>query len=259
MKTTSKILVLLNHNPYEIKNILRKKKLKLKVISDYNELVPEDQYNTVYGFTSISALEPNLNRIERPPLLWESVPMVNQLKLNNPVLILDGKILNRGIIHFTSINMKGLKKVTYKFKNKYDIKIERRKPVQFGNNSKLSILVNDFVSTLPEYLHEPVYIALASSFQENDYTIFDNFIRENRLLTNENKDKLKKLADHIDELKEYIDVLLNEEKSKKNYKLRKNMEIKESISRVRFFLQYFGDFSLSSYMDSEDNISNNLN
>ncbi len=257
-KYTSKLLVCFNTQPSYLKSFLGKKGLEFVLVNDYTFKVPEKQKNKVYGFTSITGLASNLPYLKKAPILWETISVINQLKLNYPIVTVDSKILTDGIVHFIPLNKVLLKKhLTKKFKNKIDFVVEKRKPVQFGNNSKLSLLLNSFVSTLPEYIHESLFVALTSSFKEKDFSIFNSFIKENRVITDFNKKQYKKLADYIKFLEQPINCLIDKD-LKELAKYRKNKEVKESLSRVRFFLQYFGNFKLDDYMDDEKNISNSL-
>lgn len=255
---TSKIMACLNTQPSEIKALLNRKNVNFELILDSYRTIPEDQKNTIFGFVSIEALTKNMPYLEKPPILWESVCVLSQIKVTYPIVILDGKMLKDGLVHFYPLDKEKLKKgVKKKFSNNINLYVEKRNPVQLGNDSELSRLVNKFVATLPEYVYESFYVALTSAFQEDDYSILNNFVKENRLLTNENKKEYKELASYIESIKDAISACVNKDTNTLQ-KMKKDRELKKSISRVRFFIYYFGGANLEDYMDKEQNVANNL-
>lgn len=247
---------ILNTDPTKIKEILAKENFKFRLIIDYNESkIPsieiQKSKKLIFGFTSSQGLINGLEKqLYHPPILFESAPVIKHINLNQKVIFLDAKILSNGLVLFQQINLENLVKlINSEFIYDSDIKFEKSKTVQFGNNSKLSLLLNRFLVTLPTIVHEPTLVAFTTSLEKFKFKILERYIINNRLVTDENKKEFEALIHYLTEVKGSIKKLVQENKI-----VTKDKEIKASLSRVRFLIKYFGTKKVDEYLDKENNV-----
>ena len=251
-EANSNILAVLNHSPSEVKSVLTEKGIKLRIVPSSTRLIPEDDTKHIYGFTSSDALALNLKRLRTTPILWETASVVHHISLNHPLAYLDAKRHPDGLIMFTALNTETLFEYLSKpFKFKYTFVLEKSQPVQYGNNSPLSLALNAFLATLPSFTVEPTLTALATALRF-DYNIFNTYLPSNRLVTSQNKAIFSKLDALISQLQPTITALRKKDKTFLN-KL-KNAD-RANAQRLRFLLTYYGKRSLQDYLDEEENVN----
>jgi len=253
VKITKKILVCLNTPQKEVKDLLESKNLNFKMMLDPKQELGI-QKRTIFGFTSFEILQHFLNILKRPPVLWENPSLVKHISLNQPVILLDSNINNSGLIFFKNLDYKKLLLMTKrKFNYCSDIKFEKCSTKHLGNGSILSVLFNTFLSSLPDYIYEPTIVAFVTAIETQDYKIFDDYIVDNRLLTDENKKVYTELSEYLTTIKKEIEYLVKGDK----IKLRKikDKTIKVSLARLRFLLKYFGTKKIEEFLDVEGNVN----
>jgi len=258
VKTTSKILGVLNSSPSEVKSLLNRNGVDFKLILNHDYKVEEID-DTVYGFTNSDTLINNLKSLKRTPFLWESACVFKHMSLTQPVVLIDAKVLNDGVIIFEDLKKAKIKhylKKTFKPLDVYPY-LNRRPVKQWGNNSKMSKLINNLLVSFPSFVYEPTIISLTTAFETNNYKIFSEFLSMNRLITNENKSDYLMLVNYIKELRAKIIVISSGTKKEKLFlqndlKKLKDIETKESLKRVKFLLTYFGTKDINVYLDSEN-------
>ena len=221
----SPILICLNHSPDYIRSIIDFKLFNKKLSKQ-----------KVMGFTSVIDLLANIDKLKNAPILFTNICEARQLELEYPVKYIDAKPTNSGIIFFHKVNKKRLRNVYKKYNKSYIY-------TQLGINSKLSLLINSYLPTLPEFVYTPVLIMLNRYI--NGDTNFNTFIKQNRLLTNENKIQFQELRDYIEgdfkiELKLFLECKLD-------------TKIMDNINRFKFLKKYFSK-DISIYLDKEGNI-----
>lgn len=221
----SPILICFNHSPDYIRSIIDFKLFNKKLSKQ-----------KVMGFTSVIDLLANIDKLKNAPILFTNICEARQLELEYPVKYIDAKLTNSGIIFFHKVNKKRLRNVYKKYNKSYIY-------TQLGINSKLSLLINSYLHTLPEFVYTPVLIMLNRYI--NGDTNFNTFIKQNRLLTNENKIQFQELRDYIEgdfkiELKLFLECKLD-------------TKIMDNINRFKFLKKYFSK-DISIYLDKEGNI-----
>lgn len=254
-KKTSKVMACLNTPIYEVKQLMEGKGYKFILVNTTKFTLPS-QSKTVFGFTSLTYMMPHLKNLLRPPILWDSVVTVRHLHLNQPVLFLDANVMTDGLVLFKEIDQSALFLMANRmFLFRSDIKFEKDKTIKLGDGSKLSVALNNFLATLPDYVWEPTIIALVSSMERFDFSVFDSFVSSNRLLTNENKLEYVFLAECLTGIKEGIEILSRGDRKEMNRWLAKNKDKKGSIARVRYLFSYYGTKAVDKYIDDEDNVN----
>lgn len=252
-KQTSKIMACMNTHIDKVKLLLKKEGFELQMLFDpYKEI--KKQKNIIFGFTSSENMIPLLPQLKHPPILWEAATVLYHISLNQPIVFLDAKILRDGLVTFHEISQEKLAKFAKKeFVHVSQIQLEKSKATQFGNNSKLSILLNNFLSTLPVYVYEPTLIALISALELGKFKMFTTYIEKNRIVTNENKKQFSEFVEYLTEIKPYVKMLVK--KDVKGLRKITDMEIKFSVQRMKFLFTYFGSKKLTDYLDPEDNVN----
>lgn len=253
MEKTRYIGGCLNTEPDKVKDYLKELGFKFHLIIDINKEVTskekQKEKKIVYGFTSSEGLVKNIENCYHPPILWESASVLKNIKLNQKIILLDSSILLNGIILFHNLDTKVLSKlVNTEFNFEGQIKYEKTKVVQFGNNSKLSMLLNCFLATLPVVTHEPTLVAFATAFEKCKFKMLNKYILDNRLITNENKKEYEALSVYLtkikDDIKHYV----------KEGKISKKEDVKLSLARVKFLIKYYGTKKIMDYLDNENNV-----
>lgn len=251
-KTTTHIMACLNTPTSKVKTILENKGYNFRLILGQGQGVGP-QRGTIVGSTCLTALLEHIHSLKRPPILWESAAVVRHVMLNQPVSLLDGEIMTNGLIFFKDFNRKLLFKLSQrKFLCKSKIKFEKASPKQYGNGSRLSILFNNFLSTLPDYIHEATIIAFVSAAEDSDYAVMDRFVDRERLITNENKKQYVEFVDYLTSIREYLKGI-----GSKDRKRSTDKGIKESVKRVQFLVKYYssGKHRMKSYKDIEGGVN----
>jgi len=253
VKSTKSIMACLNTSVLDVKTLLENKGYNFRLIISQGQKIGK-QRGTIIGFTCLSALIHYLPKLKRPPILWEGAAVVRHVMLNQSVKILDASVMTDGLIFFNPLDTKTLYRlVKRKFRYKSKIRFEKAEPKQLGNGSKLSILFNEFLSTLPDYIHEATIISLVSSVENNDYSIMDEFVKKERLLTYENKKDYKKFAEYLTTIEEYLENINDNKKRKKS----SDKETIESIRRIKFLIKHFssGEHRMEEYKDKEGGVN----
>ena len=252
--TFSSIVAILNHSPFDVKTELKRHGVSLRIVPGNSTRIPEDDEDHVYGFTSSEALANNMNRLRRPPILWETATVVHHVSLNHPVVMVDAKRHADGLVMFTSLDVEALVELLNQpFKKKFTFLVEKSQPVQYGNHSKFSTILNAFLVTLPSFTVEPTLTALATALKF-DYTVFNTYLTSNRLVTTQNKKAFDKLNEIITECQPIIEALRKKDK-KFLTKLGEADGSKQNAQRIRFLFVHYGARSLNSYLDDEHNVN----
>lgn len=251
-----KVGVVLNTPPTTIKEVLSNAGYRFHLINSIiDNRLPKAEIQVskrwVIGFTSITSLINNIDRCMRPPVLFEAASIVRHLELNQPIHWLDAEPMVNGIINFRELQTDLLiSQSKRKFVNIGEIKFEKGKPTQVGNDSKISLLFNRFLSTLPVHVHEAVITAFVTSIFDSSAKSMNEFLLNNRFLTNENRKEWVELVQHLNEIKPYLKKL-----RKGKLKTVSDPEIKKDVSRLKFMYRYFGDRNPDRFTDPEDNVN----
>lgn len=246
---TSAVLCVLNTPKMQVNSIVKSVGLELEMV--YSTFEPKKK--TVYGFESINCLLENMDKCKRPPILWEMASVIYSLKLNHKVVILDANIYRNGLVAFQPLSEDELLKyISMKFvSNSGNIKFNKANTKQFGNNSFLTQYLNAFLATLPELMHEPVLIALLTSFETGSYKVFDKFAAKNRIITNENRDKWIRLVSYLTDIKDAIALLFANDTAA----LKKlDEDTRASLARLRFLRKHYTKQVIEDYLDVEANV-----
>ena len=252
---TNKILGVLNHAPSVIGNLLESKGIMFQLVLDSKQ-IQRFRPKTVYGFTSSETLFKSIKNLKRPPILWDSPSVFNHISLSQPISLLDAKMMRDGIIIFETLKKDKLRAFMKKKFEALEVQPMFSKIItkQLGNDSKFSELLNKLLVTLPDYVYEPTLIAITTSCENDDYKILSQYMNNNRLITDVNKDQYKELIDYIKEIKPYIVYMVTKTEKKILSKLDK--DTKSSLKRIRFFINYFGSKRLGDYIDCENSVNN---
>jgi hypothetical protein len=253
--TTSKILGVLNHAPSVIENLLESKGITFQLVLDSKQL-QRFRPKTVYGFTSSETLFKSIQQLKRPPILWDSPSVFNHISLSQPISLLDAKIMRDGIIIFEALKKDKLRAFMKKKFEALETPPMFSKVVtkQLGNDSKFSELLNKLLVTLPDYVYEPTIIAVTTACEQGNYKILSEYLNNNRLITDVNKEQYKEFSSYLKGIKQYITYMISKTEKKVLSKLDK--ETKSSLKRVRFFINYFGTKRLEDYLDCESSVNN---
>ena len=243
------------NTPFEdIRLFLKSNNIICKLVADNEILISESKdkqkkKNIVYYFISSTCLIKNLDKCYYPPLLWETAPTIKHIALNQKVKFLDSSIMLNGMIFFKPFEQgQLLKLVSCEFINESHIAFEKTQMQQFGNNSKLSLLLNKFLGSLPITSYEPTLVAFATAFESGNYKKLSTYIKNNRLLTDENADTFSELAKYIEKISVPLKSFIKEKKNPTDPLLKK------SLSRAKFIIRYFGTKKVEDYLDKEDNV-----
>lgn len=156
----------------------------------------EPRKKIVYGFTSLNSALPVLHLLKKPPIIWDSIVNIRKARLRFPIIILDGFVSVNGIVDFYFLDKN---KLSFLIKKKY-------KYVDSYFNSDLDKILEKFLDTLPEYIHEPFLLVLGKSLKDRNFYELNKFIFDNRVSTTENKKELSELSKYLDcMIKEYKD------------------------------------------------------
>ena len=243
------------NTPFEdIRKFLKKNSIECKLITDNEIHVKESleiqkKKHIVYNFISSTCLIKNIKKCYHPPLLWETASTLKHISLNQKVKFLDSNIMLNGMIFFIPFSKESLLKlVNCEFVSDSHIAFERTQMQQFGNDSKLSLLLNNFLGSLPITSYEPTIVAFATAFESNKYKPLDTFLKNNRLVTDENKENFEKLIKFIESIRKDLREFIFEKKSPVD------KDLKKSLSRAKFLVRYFGTKKIEDYLDKEDNV-----
>jgi len=254
-ETTSKIMGVLNHSPNIIGELLESKGVNFQLVLS-NKQVQRFKPTTVYGFTSSEVLFNNIKYLKKSPILWDSPSVFNHISLSQPISLLDAKIMRDGIIIFETLKKDKLRSFIKKDFEPLDQQplFSKTFTKSLGTDSKFSELLNNLLSTLPDYVHEPTIIAITTACEQDNFKIFSEYINNNRLVTDINKSEYRELIEYIKSIKHYISFMVKKEEKKVLAKLDK--EIKSSLKRIKFFIHYFGTKKLEDYLDCENSVNN---
>lgn len=253
IKHTKRFMVCLNTPYEEVSDKLKSENINFKLILDPHQHL-ESIENTVFGFNSFDIMSNFLPILKRPPVLWESSCTIRNIELNQKLIFLDAKMFSSGLIMFKELDANSLiKAANLEFRFNNTIIFEKSTTKHFGNGSRLSILLNTFLSTIPGYVHEPTLISFITSLESNDYKSFDSYIKSNRLLTNENKKVFTEFSVYLKEIEPEIKYTIKNDKV--NLRKIKDKSVKDSLSRIRFLLKYFGTKNINNFLDDEDNVN----
>ncbi len=249
METSNTILGILNSDIYSLRSTMNKYH-ETEIVNDNNFECKQDVH---YIFTSFTSLQKNLEIINRTPILSESPSVIRLINISHPIVVLDGKYLDNGLILFQPIDFKILKKnLGLNFIFRGEIVFNKSENTSYGNISELSISLNSFLNTLPSISHEPFMVSLATSLETKNLKSLKQFTDINRLVTNENEEKFNDLLSIIRSNRNIISMLISKDK-----KLSQIKDIKDKLNmrRFRFILNYFGSKRLEAYLDKENTIN----
>lgn len=172
--------------------------------------------NSVIVFRNYVSMVNSLKYLKRTPILCESPDILNLIDINLKLTLLDCVINTDGIVESKDFDYKLLLKSIKDFKCK-NLCIEKNGSI--GNNSELSISLNEFLNTIPIIARRETLKSLFSCIEIKDYTKFNKFIKDNRLVTSENRTLIFKLGF----------ILSNTEKSKE----------KSSLNRIKYLSKMY--------------------
>lgn len=262
-KRTKYLPVFLNTDPLVVKTMLEKEGKDLVMLKSEAEaeekLSNKKDKKVLYGFFSLTVLLECLPLFKkrRPPLLWETVSAVRYLANLLPLRYLDADVKTGGLIMFKVYDSKkvlGLFGTKYEFSDR-EILLNKAGNKQFGNNSILSTLLNEFLVSLPAVVHEAFLVAYLSYVETSDENAFMKFVENNRLVTSSNKTEFKRLRKYT--LEDIIPhaPILEKKKSKEWLNIKKHQhDLRDSLRRFRLLKETFGDRQLVNYLDKEGTV-----
>ena len=255
-KILRRIGIILHSDASKVKEVLSVDGYNFLFVNSSTTEIPsrKDQLKKrmVLGFASATQLINNLKKCARPPLLFEVPTTARHVELNHKVVYLDADPQPNGIIRFRPVSERNLLKLVsykYKYSKKYAPCIEKANVIRYGNDSELSHYLNNFLATLPQYMSEPVIIALVSAIESNNYKAFDDFVSNNRLVTDENKEEYTDFVNYMTSIQKHV------EKYIKKGVVPSNKDVKISLARLRLFRMYYDQEKLKGYMDDESNVN----
>lgn len=201
----------LTSEPVVVKNIL-KTRYKVRVVN--KNLTKKTK--RVIIFTDYVTMINNLKYLNKTPILIESPDVINLIDINLKLTMLNCTINMNGIIEVFKLDSNKLFKSIKNFKCK-SIVIEKNGSI--GNNSEFSISLNKFLNTIPIIARRESLKSLFSCYCKDDYSDFEKFIKDNRLVTSENRDLILKLES----------ILINIKKSKD----------KSSLNRIKYLSKIY--------------------
>lgn len=255
-KVSNDIIIVLNTSVHEVRSNLKDMGIQVRMVTSNSKLIPEDDDQHIYGFTSSTALINSIDRLCTPPLLWETASVAHLVGLNHPHYYCDATRHIDGLIHFHKIDYDDLyKRLSRSFKRGPFIGVERAQPIQFGNDSEVSRALNAFLDTIPPISIEPTLVAYTEACKE-DYSVFSLYLTANRLVTGANEKALKRLDDITADCKQIINAVKTSKDSKSRaFLLKLENDDKLNAQRFRFLFKYYGNRDLSKFLDDENNVS----
>jgi phage antirepressor YoqD-like protein len=254
------ITAILNHTPTAVEKAVTQLGYNFELWS-LRPSRKQGKSDVIYGFNSLTELQKA--SISTSPILFETPTVVNMIRLNHPNLIYaDAIVQPDGLIFFTPINKDLLKKaLNSKFTSKYmdAIKVKKSTTTQFGANSKLAVLMNAFLATIPSFVHEATMVAFVYSMKHG-WKQFRHFLYENRLVTsNGNLKQITALIDYLKPMRRSLFYLVKEDKNnyEAEYKelIKSDESYKTSVRRAKVYLKYWGQKDIRDYLDFEKNVN----
>ena len=232
--------IILNTDPLVVK-----KKIDLQIVFSHSKIL-----DTILGFTSFKVLAERQAEIKYTPFLFESITVAENIKLEASVTFLDAKIGFDGLVRMLPLNYKRMRFMSKKKYSPTNFIFEKALTKQFGDYSELSLKINDFLVLQPRTLREPFAVALTLSFQNNDFSILETYLNNNRCVTSFSKEAYYALIDRVEYIKPFVKLMLAKDKSLLKIK-KNNPDIKEDLGRVRFLISNFGGRDLDKFLDEE--------
>ena len=235
------IAIILNTDPLTVKKRLENFQIVLS-----NSKIK----NNILGFTSFKVLSERQKEIKHTPFLFESIVVAENIKLEAPVIFLDAKVCFDGIVKMLPLNYKKALYYSKKLYRPTNFIFEKALTKQFGDYSELSLRINEFLVLQPGTLREPFLVALTLSFQNDDYSILETYLNNNRCVTSFSKDAYYALIDRVEYIKPFVKLAMLKDKSLLKIKKEKP-DVKDDLGRVRFLILNYGGRDLDKFLDEE--------
>lgn len=149
----------------------------------------------IYVYTSIRKCIYNIYKFRRPPIVIDSIYNMDILQKNYEVKSLDFEF-NKGVCTEKILSRSKLYSILQQ-NFKYDSPYILAKNQIFGNNSELGIILDNLLKSLPILAYEAFLISLTRAIMKDDYEDFNNFLKDNRLITKENTSFIKELENFL--------------------------------------------------------------
>lgn len=210
------ICVFVNTTPFKVTKFLERKKKQVT----FNSLQKD---NHIPCFTSLSSLLKH--KPTSTSILWESIPVVAELKQEIKVRVLDANIHRNGIAKLLPPNYNLLLQCIETPNSDLDLIFEPFGNKMLSRNTKVSKKITEFLDTIPVIIHIPFIVVLCKTIRNNDPEIMEKFLELNRIITsNVNK-------------KSFIEV----------------MELSNKKS-INYLISRYANHDLTRYLDEEETI-----
>lgn len=248
------IICVANTHPKKVKTLLKELGYKFMM---YN---PEKQIkeNVHYGFFNPTELLKV--KTYKTPFFFNIVSSFAHIEIGHPIYRYDFRELPDGLVLFKEPNTEQIieaLEIPFKFKQTKDIQFSPTKIKAAYGTSKLALLWNNFIMTLPSRTAEAFMVCFLQSVRKNDIKCFTQFITDNRLVGSGNNASYRALEEFIQTLWPVFRLATKktEKATKKLISFRKkNPELSDSISRFMFWNRTYKGTELSDYMDDENNV-----
>lgn len=235
LKKTKAILCVLNTDHFQVKNFLEKNDIDFTLIADIGSVIPNEG---MVGFTTSNILIDRAKECVHPPILFDTAFTISQLALETKIIILDGVILPNGVVFFTEFRWeKLLKAASKRFVPPKDFIFRKSNMKQFGAQSSLTKTLSEFLVTIPGILHPHFYVSLATAIENNKLSPFRKFVRQNRLVTDQNLTQWTKLVNLLSDL---VSCAKGERKW--------SQDLRKCFQRMKFLIKIYGAKPIKEYL-----------
>lgn len=169
------------------------------------------------------------NELKATPIIIDDISNTYELALYNKICYIDARIRPNGIVSFQKIDNEKL--VAYLDSPLEEIQVEKY-------SSKLMMTVLKLVQEFPVVVQKPFLIAFSQGLKDK-WKTFSFFVKENRLLTYDNK----KYFLQIDKMLDKIFLQKSDEE-----------DALDNIAYIRNCVSIYNDHILKNCLDNENNI-----